>query len=68
MHSQWGHTALSGANLVHGLEKMLPALYKNTDVPTEHIPLSGISMTLKFHEGQLRKKKSEMAPQGVIMK
>ena len=56
MHSQWGHTALSGANLVHGLEKMLPALYKNTDVPTEHKPLSGISMTLNFHEGQLRKK------------
>lgn len=56
MHSQWGHTALSGANLVHGLEKMLPALYKNTDVPTEHKPLSGISVTLNFHEGQLRKK------------
>ena len=57
LYSQWGHTALSGANLVHGLEKMLPSLYKNADVPTEHKQLSGISVALNFHEWQLRKKK-----------
>lgn len=56
-----------GANLVHGLEKML--LYIKTQMYLQiHKLSSGISVILNFHEGQLRKKMSEMAPQGVIMK
>ena len=33
------------------LGKILLSLFKNTEVPTEHKPSSGISMGLNFHEG-----------------
>lgn len=46
-----GAILFPGGELSLGLGKILLSLFKNTGVPTEHKPSSGISVGLNFHEG-----------------